>query len=339
MTAPHHYYYSAHHVAGFRTITTTAAASSSSLFSSASATPKSSNNNKKKKGKILVLGGTGFLGQQVCQTALREGYDVVSLSRRGMQPPSSSGTAAPPTKIIYRQGDARQQSVITDILNEESSSSSSPAPAADGNQKFVGVVHCVGLLFDDASGLGNLNRFVSGSGSLPDSDSTYETITRITAFNAIEAATQYAVNHNLTNFPFVFTSAAEAGWPDVAGGAFVESTLAPDFLKRYLKAKRAVEAKLLSSPAPPQQQQQQAAAPDTVLRPIICRPSLIYSMDRPASYIPVGAFFVGNKLGLPFVDRPVTVQNLASAMVHAIGDDSVKGVLRYERIDELANSS
>jgi hypothetical protein len=64
---------------------------------------------------------------------------------------------------------------------------------------------------------------------------------------------------NVEEFPFCFTSATEAGWPDVASGTFIEKNLAPDWLKCYLQAKRAVEKKLLASV--PQ------------LRPIIPRPS------------------------------------------------------------------
>lgn len=156
---------------------------------------------------------------------------------------------------------------------------------------------------------------------MPDGDSSYDSITRLTAFNAIDATLEYANTKNLSDFPFVFTSAAEAGWPDVPGGIFVENNLAPDWLKRYLKAKRAVERKLLSSTPP--------------LRPVIVRPSLIYSLDRPASYPPVGAFFVGSKLGLPFVDRPVTVQALSCAIVRSMDRENVSGVLRYMDIDAL----
>eukprot|EP00980_Cylindrotheca_fusiformis_P008750 scaffold1869_cov122-Cylindrotheca_fusiformis.AAC.12 len=185
----------------------------------------------------------------------------------------------------------------------------------------AGVVHCIGLLFDDASGLGTYNRFVSGSGSIPDSSSTYDTITRQTAFNAIDATLDYVRDSQPKPFPFVFTSAAEAGWTDVPGGKQVEKYLAPDFIRRYLAAKRAVEDKLMESSPP--------------LRPVIVRPSLIYSLDRPASYVPVGAFFIGNRVGLPFIDRPVTVQSLANAIVRSISRESVRGVQRYKDIDKL----
>lgn len=179
------------------------------------------------------------------------------------------------------------------------------------------------MLLDDESGLGQYNRFASGSGSLPDSGATYDTITRVTAFNVIEAAMDYVKANNLKEpFPICFTSAAEAGWPDMRGGTFVENRLAPGFLKRYLAAKRAVEEKLLGS--------------EPQIRPIIVRPSLIYTMDRPASFPAVGAFFIGNKIGLPFVDQPVTVQSLANAMVRSISRSDVKGILRYKEINAMS---
>ena len=266
----------------------------------------------------MVLGGTGFLGQTICRRALLEGYEVTSLSRRGLPPVASTNdnkkgsSNSSSATIAYRKGDARQAETIPSILEEGG---------------YVGVVHCIGLLLDDASGLGTYNRFVSGSGSVPDENSSYDAITRVTAFNAIDASIQFLRDNDKESsgrFPFVFASAAEAGWPDVPGGSQIEKFLAPEWLRRYLAAKRAVESKLLGSDA------------STSLRPIVVRPSLIYSLDKPASYVPVGAFFVGNRLGLPFVDRPVTVQSLANAVVKSISQDStVEGILRYPEIDSL----
>jgi nucleoside-diphosphate-sugar epimerase len=280
--------------------------SSANGAQSESSTTKKSNN---KKGKILVLGGTGFLGQTICKRAVLEGYAVTSLSRRGLPAlTDKEQTVSSISTVDYRQGDARVKDSIVDILQEGG---------------YTGVVHCIGLLFDNDSGLGSLNVFVSGSGSLLDSDSSYDTITRLTGFHAIDAAMEYAATQSSNSekpMPFVFTSAAEAGWPDAAGGPLIEKIM-PEFIQRYLKAKRAVEAKLMSS--------------SPTLRPIIVRPSLIYSMDRPSSYVPVGTFTVLNKFGLPFVDRPVTVQSVGAAIVAAMGQDSVSGVLRYKEIDAL----
>ena len=267
-----------------------------------------SDSSSKRKGKILVLGGTGFLGQNICKRAILEGMDVTSLSRRGLPPFKPDGDVSSTLdNVDYRQGDARNPDAVANIL-------------AEGG--YTGIVHCVGLLFDSNSGLGELNKFASGSGSLLDSSSTYDAITRQTAFNAIEAAIDYCMGENLKRpLPFVFTSAAEAGWPNVAGGQFIEA-IGPDFLKEYLVAKRAVETKLLES--------------RSSLRPVIVRPSLIYTMDRPQSYPAVAGFFLGNGLGLPFIDKPVTVQSLAATIVRSMKDDSISGILRYKDIDRLS---
>lgn len=74
-----------------------------------------------KKGKLLILGGTGFLGQTICKRATLEGYAVTSLSRRGRPPPdkaSSPSSSLSFGNVDYRQGDARKKEAISDILNE-----------------------------------------------------------------------------------------------------------------------------------------------------------------------------------------------------------------------------
>ena len=60
------------------------------------------------KGKLLVLGGTGFVGSTICRKAVQAGYSVVSVSRRG-QPPGgvSSGDGGDElTQVDWRKGDA-----------------------------------------------------------------------------------------------------------------------------------------------------------------------------------------------------------------------------------------
>lgn len=112
-------------------VTTRAASSSVRMMSTAL-----SLGGKKSKGKLLVLGGTGFVGQTVCKRASLEGYAVTSLSRRGLPSPdlsyfrsrtsgvsddnsgsaSTSSTTGPP--VDYRVGDARNLESIRNILNE-----------------------------------------------------------------------------------------------------------------------------------------------------------------------------------------------------------------------------
>ena len=96
-------------------------------------------------------------------------------------------------------------------------------------------------------------------------------------------------------------------------------------LHRYLIAKRAVESDLMDN-----------HGKSGALRPIIVRPSLVWTWGKPASYLPVAAFIVGNKLGLPFVDKPVTVQLLARAIINALGDETVSGVLDFKGMEKVA---
>jgi nucleoside-diphosphate-sugar epimerase len=274
------------------------------------------------KGNILLLGGSGFLGSAIAKRALLEGYEVTSISRRGKQNQQSDGDDIL-GKVKYIQGDARDAETIKQELSI----------ALEKSRPYTAIIHTIGLLLDGKSGLGRYNQFASGSGSLPDPDSTYDDITRKTAFNALEAAENIETSESFSKteefgkkgrpLPFVFISAAEAGWPDMTGGSFIENYLAPEWLRRYLVAKRSVEDRLIR-------------AKDTI-RPVIFRPSLIFSFDRLMSLAPVGAFFLGNKIGLPFVDRPVTVQALAAAVVRSLEDDSVRGVQRYREIDALGS--
>lgn len=46
------------------------------------------------KGRILILGGSGFLGQAIARRAVLEGYSVSSISRRGKSPDSEENEVA-----------------------------------------------------------------------------------------------------------------------------------------------------------------------------------------------------------------------------------------------------
>jgi nucleoside-diphosphate-sugar epimerase len=78
----------------------------------------SSSSSSSSKGKLLVLGGTGFLGQTVCKRATLEGYAVTSLSRRGLPSPEKSTDNNNPVAIDYRMGDAGKIESISSILSE-----------------------------------------------------------------------------------------------------------------------------------------------------------------------------------------------------------------------------
>ena len=276
-------------------------------------------------GRVLVLGGTGFVGSRICVELLDAGYDVTSVSRRGTPLFSDDGDAPPASKssaarlresVDWRVGDASDPETALDVLNEGG---------------FVGVVHAVGMLLAS-----DLNALASGSGSIPDADATYDKVTRVTAFNAADAAARCVEGGTRVKAasdaaargddavasspppPFVFVSAAEARW----------DFRAPfDWLEEYLVAKRAVEARLAT------------LNEEGKLRASWLRPSLVYTFEKPAALPAVFLFVLGNAIGIPFVDRPVTVDTLARAAVRALADGKTSGCLDYREMERLANES
>merc|ERR1712228_434678 len=93
------------------------------------------------------------------------------------------------------------------------------------------------------------------------------------------------------------------------------------WLKSYLKAKRAVESRLANTSA---------------LRPVIMRPSLIWSWDKLDVLPIIPVFNLASAVGVPFVDKTVRVETLADAIVAGLEDESVEGVQRYVEMEELA---
>ena len=117
--------------------------------------------------RVLVLGGNGFVGREVVREAVRCGFTVTSLSRRGQNPEPNDADLS---QAKWVSGDATDPKTVQAYVDE-----------ADA------VVHAVGLLFDSASGMRTLNRWFSGSGSTPDEQATYSSVTRDSAFVAVEA--------------------------------------------------------------------------------------------------------------------------------------------------------
>jgi len=269
-----------------------AISTASALAFSATAQPK----------RVTVFGGTGYVGSKVCERLVKKGYAVTAVSRRGENPKPGDANL---DQVSWVKGDATDASTVKKLVND-----------ADA------VVHAIGLLFDVESGLANLNTIVSGSGSLPGDESTYDNITRQTMFN-VASAVEGKMTFNLggQKFPLCFVSAAEAGWPDMTGGSFVEEKLAPEWLKKYLVAKRAVEERLSSS---------------NKIRAAIYRPSLIWDWTKLDVLPVIPVFNAASAVGVPFVDKTVRVETLADAIVQGIENDEVEGVQRYKEMEQLA---
>jgi nucleoside-diphosphate-sugar epimerase len=242
--------------------------------------------------RVLVLGGTGFVGRSfINELVVRfPNSEIVSISRRGILSGETN------LNVKWISGDINE--VIESVFQNYG--------------PFDICVHTVGILLDNGSGLSKLNKFMSGSGSQPDMKSSYDYITRLTATNAIDLMKSQSYSP-IRKPTFIFISAAEAGW-----------TIRPliNWLARYLDAKRAVENQLSSN--------------NTWLRSIVFRPSLIWSPNRLQALPSVIPFYLGNIIGIPFVDRPVFLSSITRAMVAVLEDESVQGIQRYQQIEYLA---
>lgn len=258
--------------------------------------------------KVTVFGGTGYVGSSVCERLIKRGHEVTALSRRGVNPKPDSKELS---QVNWVSGDATDMKTVEGLLKESDA-----------------AVHCIGLLFDVDSGLANLNKIVSGSGSVPGEASTYDAITRTTAFNVIQGIEKKQSSiMNVMNkdkkFPFCFVSAAEAGWPDVPFGKTIDEKIAPGWLQKYLIAKRAVEQRLKDSNG---------------IRYAIYRPSLIWDWTKLDVLPVIPVFNFASAIGIPFVDKTVRVETLADAIVAGLENDNVSGVQRFgemEKISEL----
>ena len=272
------------------------------LLSSASALAPAS--------KVVVFGGTGYVGSRVCERLVNKGYQVTGVSRRGQNPQPSNEALE---QVNWIAGDATDAAFVqSQVQNQDA------------------VVHAVGLLFDVESGLQQFNTIVSGSKSLPDPEkSTYDQITRQTMFYILDALEAQAknplnmFNKNTQPTPLAFVSCAEAGWPEVTLGEWIESNVAPAWLQKYLVAKRAVEARLSST---------------SCVRPVIVRPSLIWSWDKLDVLPLIPVFDLANAIGVPFVDKTVRVETLADAIVAGLEQETVQGVQRFDSMEQLAKN-
>ena len=93
------------------------------------------------------------------------------------------------------------------------------------------------------------------------------------------------------------------------------------FLEKYLVAKRTVERNLLNQPN---------------IRPIIFRPSLIWTKTRPQALVSVIPFYIGNAVGIPSVDKPVMLESLVGACMNVISDEKESGIKRFDEIERLS---
>ncbi|CAG7927030.1 unnamed protein product [Penicillium olsonii] len=277
--------------------------------------------------RLVVAGGSGFLGSRICKSAAARGWTVTSLSR--------SGEPRWETVTDSKERPSWAGSVEwakADILKPESYKSHLNGASA--------VVHTMGILLEadykgvvqgrepiisglqrafSTSKLGSQNPLARQEGEAlqpkeRDGQLTYELMNRDSAI----ALAQETSNEHVP--AFVYISAA-------AG--------APLLPARYISTKRDAEAAITSS------------LPD--LRSIFIRPGFMYDSSRKFTLpIAMGGFvasefntFLGNKLGFlgAMAEKPLKVDVVSEAVVEALEDESTKGAVGTKQIEALATKA
>ncbi|KAG0049430.1 hypothetical protein BGZ83_005780 [Gryganskiella cystojenkinii] len=268
--------------------------------------------------KLLVVGGTGGVGFQVCKQAVARGWDVTSLSRRGkpqLTEMNQSDFVAPQgwvQKVTWAQGDSLDPSTYKDAIKGTNS-----------------VVHTVGMLLEDdykeilhSKSFADLTKSVEsaikGQNPLdqgrPKTGLTYERINRDTAITVADEAAKEGIDS------FVFISAAFSP---------------PMVPNRYLTTKREAESHLLTHPSK--------------FRSVIFRPGFMSTPDRPitlplAGLLQLSSSILGKSVNgtIPFAQAlstpPLAMETLARAVMNSIENPDIKGIVDVDGIEELANN-
>ncbi|KAL7821632.1 NAD(P)-binding protein [Trichoderma longibrachiatum ATCC 18648] len=275
--------------------------------------------------KLIVCGGNGFLGSRICKYAVARGWDVTSISRSG-EPrwDSVSSSATPPPwahKVSWERADILEPSTY--------------APLLKGSDY---VVHSMGILLEaDYKGVisgkespitGLQKAFASardrgvdpmhsqpGAAIKPPNPKdqlSYEVMNRDSAISLAK----HAAAENASAFCFI---SAAAG--------------APVLPQRYISTKREAESAIATN------------FPE--MRGIFMRPPFMYDSSRKITMgiaAAAGAASIFNSLTGNILKgfmgaagtKPLQVETVAEAVVEALADETIKGPIEVEQIEELA---
>lgn len=268
--------------------------------------------------KLVVFGGNGFLGKRICQEAINNGFQVLSVSR--------SGRAPSPQSPQDKNWIAEVEWKSADVFNPESYS--------EYLKGSPNVVHSMGILLEDESYKmkvkSPLNRsfdlksLIPSFGANPldkkNPNFTYERMNKQSALILAQAFSKAidASETKLKDMPTFTYISADRGFPIIPSG--------------YINSKREAEAELMRY--------------EDLFRPILVRPGFMFeeyknTMDA-RSYVHYALEFLNcsNKLllrnKLQFVNdltRPtVSTQQVSRSILSKIQDPTFKGVLSLDSI-------
>ncbi|KAL8908582.1 MAG: hypothetical protein Q9171_005379 [Xanthocarpia ochracea] len=277
--------------------------------------------------RIVVCGGNGFLGTRICKSAVSRGWDVTSFSRSGA-PNWSSVTSSPTpppwsTSVTWEKADMLKPATYRALLKD-----------ADA------VIHSTGILMEaDYKGVltgkesiwGGLSRAFSATKG----GSSQNPLEREEGEGLEPGEKDGQLTYELMNRDSAITLAQEASFQNVPSFVYISAAAgAPMLPKRYITTKRDAESTIASSL--PQ------------LRSIFIRPGFLYDSSRsftlPIAFAGAAGNMVNSMVGGRLtalagaaVEKPLKADVVAEAVIEAIEDDGVKGVVATQRIEDLAN--
>ncbi|KAI5479276.1 mitochondrion NAD(P)-binding protein [Pseudohyphozyma bogoriensis] len=290
--------------------------------------------------RLVVFGGSGFVGSAICSSAVARGWSVISLTRRGEPYATQSGfVPAWVDKVDWRKGTPFDSTAYADLLPTSDAVVSTLGTLLENSYKEKGAVSPLGV----AQGvLGNLlgdkgNPLRKGA-----KERSYEHLNRDAALAAFRAfAASAPSSPGALPSPFLFISAEDIFRP------FIDS--------RYISTKREAENIIFSESLSPELARK--------IRPIFVRPSLIYHPHKnPFSTLPATVLSASSRVqsllpstlrvssffpqtpGLPPITSsmaslltipPIHVDTIGEAVCMAIEDESVRGVMGVKEMRGL----
>lgn len=276
--------------------------------------------------KLVVAGGSGFLGSRICKSAVARGWSVVSLSRSGEPRWQTKTDSARPSwagAVEWAKADILKPETYKPFLKGATAVVHSTGILLEADYK--GVVQGRESIVDGLRRAFSLSKLGSqdplrrkeGEELKPQERGgqlTYELMNRDSAI----ALAQESSNEHVSTFIFI---SAAAG--------------APIIPKRYITTKREAEMTIANS------------LPE--LRSIFVCPSFMYDSNRKLTIpIAIGGFIgsgvndmLGHKLSFlgAMVEKPLKVESVGDAVVEALEDETVRGAVGTKQIEALATKA
>ncbi|RDW65537.1 NAD(P)-binding protein-14 [Coleophoma crateriformis] len=282
--------------------------------------------------RLVVCGGNGFLGSRICRSAVARGWEVTSISispSRSGEPTWSSVTSSPTPpswahKVTWERADILKPNTYSPLLKD-----------ADY------VVHSMGILLEadykgvvsgKESPLTGLKRAFSSTKA-----GSQNPLTRAKGEDLKPQEKDGQLTYELMNRDSAIALAREAAEHQVPAFVYISAAAgAPVLPARYITTKREAESTIASE--------------FPRMRSAFVRPGFLYDSSRAftvplAAMTGLGAVFnsvtggvFGGIMGAAGT-KPLKADVVADAVVEALSDESVKGPIEIQEIEELAQKA